>query len=85
MNVERTPTDERHSELAFAISDAFKHVRQQLHEQVRRRATVNTISCRPAFDNARPGQGRNRYLDPESGWAGVTRSAAVSHPRFRIR
>jgi DNA invertase Pin-like site-specific DNA recombinase len=32
----RVSTDERHSELAFAISDAFKHARQQLHEQVRR-------------------------------------------------
>jgi Sigma 54 modulation protein / S30EA ribosomal protein len=36
VNVERTPKDERHSELAFAISDAFKHAHQQLHEQVRR-------------------------------------------------
>jgi Sigma 54 modulation protein / S30EA ribosomal protein len=36
VNVERTPKDERHSEFAFAISDAFKHARQQLHEQVRR-------------------------------------------------
>jgi hypothetical protein len=34
VNVERTPKDERHSELAFAISDAFKHAHQQLHEQV---------------------------------------------------
>jgi ribosome-associated translation inhibitor RaiA len=36
VNVERTPQDERHSDLAFAISDAFKHARQQLHEKVRR-------------------------------------------------
>jgi ribosome-associated translation inhibitor RaiA len=37
VNVERTPAeDERHSDLAFAISDAFKHARQQLHEKVRR-------------------------------------------------
>ena len=36
VNVERTPHDERYSELAFAISDAFKHARQQLHEMVRR-------------------------------------------------
>ena len=36
VNVERTPRDERHSELAFAIRDAFKHARQQLNEQVRR-------------------------------------------------
>jgi Sigma 54 modulation protein / S30EA ribosomal protein len=36
VNVERTPKDERHSELAFAISDAFKHACQQLHEKVRR-------------------------------------------------
>jgi hypothetical protein len=28
--------DERDSELPFAISDAFKHARQQPHEQVRR-------------------------------------------------
>ena len=37
VNVERTPPeDERRSDLAFAISDAFKHARQQLHEKVRR-------------------------------------------------
>jgi len=36
VNVERTPQDERHSDLAFAISDAFKHARQQLHEKARR-------------------------------------------------
>jgi hypothetical protein len=37
VNVERTPPkDDRHSDLAFAISDAFKHARQQLHEKVRR-------------------------------------------------
>jgi uncharacterized coiled-coil DUF342 family protein len=35
-NVERTPKDERLAELAFAISDAFKHAREQLHDQVRR-------------------------------------------------
>jgi Sigma 54 modulation protein / S30EA ribosomal protein len=35
VNVERTPSkDERHSDLAFAISDAFRHARQQLHEKV---------------------------------------------------
>ena len=37
VNVERTPQeDERRSDLAFDISDAFKHARQQLHEKVRR-------------------------------------------------
>jgi len=37
VNVERTPPeDERRSDLAFAIADAFKHARQQLHEKVRR-------------------------------------------------
>jgi Sigma 54 modulation protein / S30EA ribosomal protein len=37
VNVERTPPeDERRSDLAFAISDAFRHARQQLHEKVRR-------------------------------------------------
>ena len=36
VNVERTPKDERRAELAFAISDAFKHAREQLHDQVRR-------------------------------------------------
>jgi hypothetical protein len=36
VNVERTPPeDERRSDLAFAISDAFKQARQQLHEKVR--------------------------------------------------
>ena len=37
VNIERTPPeDERRSDLAFAISDAFRHARQQLHEKVRR-------------------------------------------------
>ena len=36
VNVERTPKDERRAELAFAIGDAFKHAREQLHDQVRR-------------------------------------------------
>lgn len=37
VNVEHTPSeDERRADLAFAISDAFKHARQQLHEKVRR-------------------------------------------------
>jgi cold shock CspA family protein len=37
VNVERTPTaDERHSQLTFAIDDAFKHARRQLQDQVRR-------------------------------------------------
>ena len=37
VNVERTPTaDERHSDVTFAIDDAFKHARRQLQDQVRR-------------------------------------------------
>ncbi|MFY9839912.1 MAG: HPF/RaiA family ribosome-associated protein [Xanthobacteraceae bacterium] len=37
VNVERTPPeDERRSDLTFAIDDAFKQARQQLHEKVRR-------------------------------------------------
>jgi len=37
VNVERTPpADERHSNLNFALSDAFKHARRQLQDQVRR-------------------------------------------------
>lgn len=37
VNVERTPpADERHSNLTFAINDAFKHARRQLQDQVRR-------------------------------------------------
>ncbi len=37
VNVERTPTaDERHSDLSFAVNDAFKHARRQLQDQVRR-------------------------------------------------
>jgi len=37
VNVARTPTeDERHSDLAFAINDAFKHARRQLQDQQRR-------------------------------------------------
>lgn len=37
VNVSRTPPeDERHSDLAFAINDAFKHARRQLQDRVRR-------------------------------------------------
>jgi ribosome-associated translation inhibitor RaiA len=37
VNVERTPPeDERRSDLTFAIGDAFKQARQQLHEKIRR-------------------------------------------------
>ena len=37
VNVERTPSaDERHSDLTFALNDAFKHARRQLQDQVRR-------------------------------------------------
>ncbi len=37
VNVGRTPpADERHSDLTFAIDDAFKHARRQLQDQVRR-------------------------------------------------
>jgi cold shock CspA family protein/ribosome-associated translation inhibitor RaiA len=37
VNVARTPPeDERHSDLTFAVDDAFKHARRQLQDQVRR-------------------------------------------------
>jgi ribosome-associated translation inhibitor RaiA len=37
VNVGRTPpADERHSDLTFALDDAFKHARRQLQDQVRR-------------------------------------------------
>ena len=37
VDVARTPTaDQRHSDLTFAIDDAFKHARRQLQDQVRR-------------------------------------------------
>jgi cold shock CspA family protein len=37
VNVTRTPpADERHSDLTFAVDDAFKHARRQLQDQVRR-------------------------------------------------
>ena len=37
VNVARTPpADERHSDLTFAVDDAFKHARRQLQDQVRR-------------------------------------------------
>jgi len=36
VNIDRTPqADERHSDLDFAINDAFKHARRQLQDQVR--------------------------------------------------
>ena len=37
VNVDRTPqADERHSDLSFAINDAFKRARRQLQDQVNR-------------------------------------------------
>ena len=37
VNVDRTaPSDERHSDLTFAINDAFKRARRQLQDQVSR-------------------------------------------------
>jgi len=37
VNVARTPTaDERHSDPAFAVDDAFKHARRQLQDCLRR-------------------------------------------------
>lgn len=37
VNVQRTPpADERHSNLDFALNDAFKHARRQLQDRVRR-------------------------------------------------
>jgi len=37
VNVQRTPPmDERHSDLIFALNDAFKHARRQLEDQHRR-------------------------------------------------
>ena len=37
VNVARTPPeDERHSDLTFAIDDAFRHARRQLQDQARR-------------------------------------------------
>jgi sigma 54 modulation/S30EA-like ribosomal protein len=36
VNVTRTPpADERHSDLTFAVNDAFKHARRQLQDEVR--------------------------------------------------
>ena len=36
VNVTRTPVaDERHSDLTFAVNDAFKHARRQLQDEVR--------------------------------------------------
>jgi cold shock CspA family protein/ribosome-associated translation inhibitor RaiA len=36
VDVDRTPTaDERHSDLAFAINDAFKHARRRLQDETR--------------------------------------------------
>jgi cold shock CspA family protein/ribosome-associated translation inhibitor RaiA len=37
VNVQRTPrADERHSDITFAIDDAFKHARRQLQDEARR-------------------------------------------------
>ena len=37
VNVTRTPTaDERHADVTFALSDAFKHARRQLQDRIRR-------------------------------------------------
>jgi len=46
VNVTRTPSaDQRHSDLTFAIDDAFRHARRQLQDQTRRiRGQVKTHS-----------------------------------------
>ncbi|MDT3684987.1 MAG: HPF/RaiA family ribosome-associated protein [Pseudorhodoplanes sp.] len=49
VNVSRTPpADERHSDISFAINDAFKHARRQLQDQVRElQGQIKTHDAQP--------------------------------------
>jgi cold shock CspA family protein len=49
VNVSRTPSaDERHSDLTFAINDAFKHARRQLQDQARElQGQIKTHEAQP--------------------------------------
>jgi cold shock CspA family protein len=79
VNVTRTPTaDERHSDLTFAIDDAFKHARRQLQDQVRRAqgqikhheslptATVVRIDPSGEFGFLETGDGQEVYFHRNS-------------------
>ncbi len=79
VNVGRTPPqDERHSDLAFAINDAFKHARRQLQDQVRRAqsqvkqhrgqpiATVARLDPSDEFGFLETGDGQEIYFHRNS-------------------
>jgi len=79
VNVTRTPpADERHSDLTFAIDDAFKHARRQLQDQVRRiqghikdhqnsaTATVVRIDPSGEFGFLETGDGQEIYFHRHS-------------------
>jgi len=79
VNVERTPTaDERHSDLTFAINDAFKRARRRLQDQARRLqgqvkqhegqpiGTVARLDPSGEFGFLRSGDGREIYFHRNS-------------------
>src|SRR6516162_10351526 len=79
VNVARTPPkDERHSDLTFALDDAFRHARRQLQDQVRRMqghikdrqapatATVVRIDPSGEFGFLETGDGQEIYFHRNS-------------------
>jgi len=79
VNVQRTPpADERHSDLTFALNDAFKHARRQLQDEVRRAqgqtkrhegpsiGTVVSIDPLGEFGFLQSGDGQEIYFNRNS-------------------
>ena len=89
VNVGRTPpADSRHTDLTFAIDDAFKHARRQLQDRVRRAqgqvkrhegsstATVVRIDPSGEFGFLETGDGQEVYFH---------RNSVVEDGRFRLK
>jgi cold shock CspA family protein/ribosome-associated translation inhibitor RaiA len=90
VNVDRTPdADERHSDLNFALNDAFKRARRQLQDQVRdlqgqvkhhegpEIGTVTELDPLGEFGFIETGDGREIYFHRNSVLGGAFASLAV--------
>lgn len=96
VNVARTPPkDERHSDLTFALDDAFRHARRQLQDQVRRMqgsvkhhagepiGTVVKIDPSGEFGFLEAGDGQEIYFHRNSvlddGWSRLEIGSRVTY------
>jgi len=96
VDVGRTPpADERHSDVSFAINDAFKHARRQLQDHVRRLqgqvkhheeqpiGTVKTLDASGEFGFLQAADGREVYFHRNSVLDGAfSRLAVGTHVAF---